>query len=396
VAEASTGVSGDHAQSRPGVATLGVCHIASGDRWAGAEVQLLGLLKKLQQIPDLKLCAIFLNEGRPVAEARRIGIDICVLNETQQSFLRILSGARRFLTGKDIHVLHSHRYKENLLAAILARRCHVSIHVSSYHGAPEPFKGWRGLKQGAIQAMDREVGLHATDRIISVSEELRAGLTRVMPASKVVMIHNGIDDAAVSSRFMASEAKQRLGIPPDCPAVGTVGRLEAVKRLDIFLNAAKTIGSDLPNARFLIAGDGAETARLRDLAMSLGIAEKVLFLGHRDDIYDVIRAMDIFVLSSDHEGLPMALLETLYLGVPVVARPVGGIPEVIQDGVSGVLVRSADPSELASACTALLHDAPRREALARAGIAVVAREFTSCHSAEKTAALYRSLIGAKR
>jgi L-malate glycosyltransferase len=395
-ADANKEARGADLQSRIDRGKVGVCHIASGDRWAGAEVQLLALLKGLQQIPHLDLCAIFLNEGRPAEAARKLGINVCVLDEAQLSFLQILSSARRFLGGRSIQVLHSHRYKENLLAAFLARRCHVPVHVSTYHGAPEPFNGWRGLKQKAIQSVDREVGIHATDRVISVSEELHAKLTRSMPETKVVTIHNGIDPSIVCSRLTAADAKRRLGIPVDSPTIGTAGRLEPVKRLDIFLNAAKKIAGDLPGARFVIAGEGAEAARLRDLAVALGIVERALFLGHRDDIYDVIRALDISVFCSDHEGLPMALLETLYLGVPVVARPVGGIAEVMEDGVSGVFVRSADSSDLAAACVALMQDAPRREALAKAGAATVAGAFTSRHSAQQTAALYRSLVCAAR
>ena len=88
------------------------------------------------------------------------------------------------------------------------------------------------------------------------------------------------------------------------------------------MNATKQIGNALPNTRFVIAGDGTEASRLRDLAANLGVERVASVLGYRDDIYDVIRAMDIFVFCSDHEGLPMALLEALYLGVPVVARPV--------------------------------------------------------------------------
>lgn len=393
VVEAGTGDA--QARSQAGVATLGVCHIASGDRWAGAEVQLSALLKGLRQIPDLRLWAIFLNEGRPAREARQIGIDVCVFDEATQGIFRILSGACRFLAGKDVQVLHSHRYKENLLAALLARWCHAPVHVSSQHGAPEPFKGWRGLKQSAIQALDCQVALHATDRVISVSDELRTQLMLNMPANKVVTIHNGIDEDEVFSRFTAEEAKQRLGIPPDCAAVGTAGRLDPIKRLDIFLAAAKQIGSDLPNTRFVIAGDGTEALCLRNLAASLGLSDRVLFLGHREDIYDVIRALDIFVFCSDHEGLPMALLETLYLGVPVVARPVGGIAEVIQDGVSGLWVRSAKPQDLALACVSLLRDDSRRNLLARAGAAVVAKEFTARHTARQTAALYHSLSAAR-
>jgi glycosyltransferase involved in cell wall biosynthesis len=384
------------ANASAGAARLGVCHLASGDRWAGAEVQLTALLRGLQQNPDLRLCAIFLNEGRPAEEARQMGIDLCVLDEAQQNFFQILSGAGRFLAGRNVQVLHSHRYKENLLAALLARRCHVPAHVSSQHGAPEPFKGWLGLKQGAIQALDRQVALRATDRIISVSNELRAHLRRSLPEGKVITIHNGIDEETVFSRLAPSEAKKRLGIAPDCSVVGTAGRLAPVKRLDIFLQAARQIVNAWPNARFVIAGDGAEASHLQELADSLQLSEQVLFLGHRDDIYDVIRAMDIFVFCSDHEGLPMALLETLYLGVPVVARPVGGIAEVIQDGISGVWVRSAEPADLASACISLLRDNSRRSSLARAGFAAVETHFTVRRMAEQTAALYYSLDNVKR
>jgi L-malate glycosyltransferase len=396
VADASMETRGARPQSPVDSGKLGVCHIASGDRWAGAEVQLLALLKGLQQVSDLDLCAIFLNEGRPAAAARELGIDVCVFDEAELSFLQILSGARRFLSSKRIEVLHSHRYKENLLAAFLARRCHVPVHVSTYHGAPEPFKGWRGLKQKAVQSMDREVGIRATDRIICVSEDLHAKLARGMPETKVVTIHNGIDPATVCSHLTVADARRRLGIPVDCPVIGTAGRLEPVKRLDIFLNAAKKIAGDLPSARFVIAGDGAEAAHLRELAVALGIADRVLFLGHCGDIYDVIRALDIFVLCSDHEGLPMALLETLYLAVPVIARPVGGVVEVIRDGVSGLFVQSAEPSDLAAACIALLQDAPRREALAKSGVAAVTEAFTSHHSAQQTAVLYCSLVGAAK
>jgi L-malate glycosyltransferase len=373
------------------IASLGVCHIASGDRWAGAEVQISTLLKELRQRCGLRICGIFLNEGRLAEEARRAGIDVCVLDEARQSFFQILFGAARFLAGRDVQVLHSHRYKENLLAALLARRCSVPVHVSSRHGAPEPFKGWRGLKQHAVEALDCEVAAHATDRIIAVSDELRMRLIRNLPANKVVTIHNGIDQNTVFSRLSAREAKEWLGIPPECTVVGSAGRLDPIKRLDLFLAAAKQISSELPNTRFVVAGDGTDAQHLRDLAVSLGLSQKVRFVGHRDDIYDVIRAMDIVVFCSDHEGLPMALLETLYLGVPVVARLVGGIGEVIQDGTNGILVSSSAPSVLAAACLKLLYNDAERKALAGAGAAIVAKEFTAAHTAACVAQLYQYL-----
>jgi len=372
-----------------------VCHVASGDRWAGAEVQLATLLRALARRKDLGVSAIFLNEGRLAEGARQCGIEVCVVPESEHSFFQILSRATQFLHGKNVQVLHSHRYKENLLAALLARRCHVPFHVCSRHGAPEPFAGWRRYKQGLIQVLDRLVALHFTDCVVSVSEELRKRLTRYLPANKVVTIYNGIDVEKVFSSFSISEAKQRLGIPVECWVIGTAGRLDTVKRLDIFLAVAQQIVASHPNTRFVIAGEGKEESSLWGLAHTLGVQDRVLFLGHRSDIYDVLRAMDILVLCSDHEGLPMALLETLYLGVPVVARPVGGIREVIQDDVNGVLVDSANPSVLAKECLRILTDEDRRKQIAKAGNLLIVEKFAVEKTAREVAQLYRSLSDAR-
>jgi L-malate glycosyltransferase len=370
---------------------LEVCHVASGDRWAGAEVQLAMLLKALRRIRGLKCSAIFLNEGRLADEARQAGIEVAVFPEAELNFFQILSGATRFLQSRNIQILHSHRYKENLVAALLARRCRVPVHVSSRHGAPEPFTGWPRYRQGLIEMLDRLVARHSTDCVVSVSEELRGYLMKYLPAAKVVTIYNGIDEEKVSSPFSASEAKQRLGIPAECWIVGTAGRLDPIKRLDIFLAAAQKVVGVEPNSRFVIAGEGKEESRLRNLASSLGLEDHVLFLGHRSDIYDVLRAMDIFVFCSDHEGLPMALLEALYLGVPVVSRPVGGIAEVIQDRINGVLLDSTDPLIVANEWMRLLTNADQRSQIAQAGRRLVADRFSVEKSADEFARLYHSL-----
>lgn len=349
------------------------------------------LLKAFQRNKEISISAIFLNEGRLADETRQSGIDVCVLPETQYNFFQIFSRASQFLRHKNVRVLHSHRYKENLLAAFLARRCGVPVHVTSKHGAPEPFTGWPRYKQGLIEMLDRFVARYSTDCVVGVSEELRRYLTTYLPAAKVVTIHNGIDEERVFSLFSPAQAKQRLGISAECWVVGTAGRLDSIKRLDIFLGAAREIAIAHPNSKFLLSGEGKEEMRLRKLAAALDLQDHVLFLGHRDDVYDVLRAMDIFVLCSDHEGLPMALLEALYLAIPVVARPVGGIPEVIENGVTGVLLDSTDPSVVAKEWMRLLTDADRRIEIARAGRRLVADRFSIKKSADEVSRLYQSL-----
>ena len=373
-------------------ARLSVCHVASGDRWAGAEVQIASLLKLLAREERLQLSAVLLNPGRLAEAIESHGIPVRVIPEREHNFLGIVRAASSFLKDRRVQILHSHRYKENLLATLLARRCRVPYMVRTQHGLPEPLQGYRALKQGFVQTLDRFVARHATDRIISVSAEMTRHLTRHLNPQKIVTIPNGIDLEGVRSRLTAEEAKARLGIAPGCQVIGTAGRLEPVKRLDMFIGAAAEVAARRPDTRFVIVGEGREDARLKALAQELGIESQVLFLGHRDDTYDVLRAFDILVLSSDHEGLPMVLLEALCLGVVVVARAVGGIPEVIQSGVNGILVDSGDPRSLADACVQVLADRARSQRLVEAGIKSVTGGYAAVMAADQVTRLYFSLL----
>ena len=370
---------------------VAVCHIASGDLWAGAEVQIATLLRNLAQREELRLSAILLNPGRLAQEIRSCGIDVRIIPESQKSFLAVFSEAARYLAPRGIRILHSHRYKENVLAALLARRCRIPFVVRTQHGLPEPYVGLRHIKQRLIQRLDRFVARWATDRVISVSSEMSRHLARRMNPQKIVIIPNGVDPAVVHSALSVGETRDRLGIPRDCHVLGTAGRLEPIKRLDIFLEAAKLLSAERRDTWYVIAGEGREEARLRALTQSLGLGDRVSFLGHRNDIYDVLRALDILVLCSDHEGLPMVLLEALCLGVVVVARAVGGIPEVIQNGANGILVDSSDPRSLANACVQVLADRARFQRLVEAGFKSVTDGFGAAKAADQVTQLYFSL-----
>ncbi len=372
-----------------------MCHIASGDRWAGAESQLASLLAVLARNGELVLYAILLNEGRLADAARQAGVKVLVLPETQMSLLTIYSKAAVFLKGKNVRILHSHRYKENVLAAILASRCKIPHVVRTQHGLPESFHGIDHYKHLVIQGLDRMVARFATDRILAVSDEMRNKLVHRLDPEKVVLIRNGICLDHVQSNYSSSGAKKHLGIPEDCHLVGTAGRLEPIKRLDLFLAAAKRIAAAVGKARFAIVGDGGEKSKLQGITRAFGIEDRVLFLGYREDIYDVLRAMDVFVLCSDHEGLPMVLLEGLFLGLPVVARAVGGIPEVVQDGENGLLVNSENPDQLADACVRLLLDSELRKRLERNGSRNVAEGFSVETTGTKVASLYLQMCGAE-
>jgi glycosyltransferase involved in cell wall biosynthesis len=234
---------------------------------------------------------------------------------------------------------------------------------------------------------------HAAERVVSLSEEMRNQLVHELPAERVVTIPTGIDTEVVLSELTQAEAKRRLGIPQAAKVVGYAGRLVPIKRLDIFLRVAKRMAMTDSDVRFVIAGAGPEEEQLLSLTREFDVEDKVLFLGYRARVYDVMRAFDLFLLCSDHEGLPRSVLEAMFLGVPVVARRVGGVPEAIEDGITGVLVNSADPGELAGCCATLLADPERMEMMRSAGIQAVRDGFCVGKSAKQMADLYFRLGG---
>jgi L-malate glycosyltransferase len=355
-----------------------------------------GLLKALSGNQMFQLCAIVLNEGRLAGELRKCRIEVKIIPEGRTGFISILKEASRYLGSRNIQILHSHRYKENLLGALLARRCRVPFVVRTVHGGVEPFQGPGFWKRLVIRNIDRCVARFATDRVISVSAELGRNLVRHVSPRKVVVVRNGLDLESIHSHLSVSEAKRNLGIPEGCLVMGYAGRLEPVKRLDLLVAAARLVAARLPETRFVIVGEGREGPRLQQLVAASRLGDRVWFLGHRDDIHDVMRAFDLFVLCSDHEGLPMVLLEALYLGVPVVARRVGGIPEVLGDGLGGVLVDSGDPPQLAESCVRLLTNSGLRNQLARAGVSRVTDAFSAERTASEVTSLYLSLAAGGR
>jgi len=376
-------------------ARISVCHIASGDLWAGAEVQISILLKALAQRPDLALRAILLNEGRLAVELRNCGIDVEIIPETSNSFRKILRRSAEYLNGRGVQILHSHRYKENLLATALHLRCGIPYLVRTEHGWTEPTFGPGKVKHGAVRALDRLAARWYADLIVSPSEDLRKKVVGFADPEKIVTVLNAIDTTHTATELTVGTAKRRLGIPETAPVVGCAGRLEPVKRLDRYLAVCAGIKAKLPEARFVIAGDGSRRAELEELARSLGLTESVFFCGHRDDVLELLQAFDLFVMTSDHEGLPMALLQAMCLQKPVVCTAVGGIPEVVENGNSGILVDANETEAFVAACMSVLCDQRLASTLGRAARNEVLSRFDVSSHAESVARLYGGLIHGK-
>jgi glycosyltransferase involved in cell wall biosynthesis len=189
--------------------------------------------------------------------------------------------------------------------------------------------------------------------------------------------------------------RAELGVGSEQRLIGIVARLVPIKAHEIFLEAAATIRAAAPDTTFLIIGDGERRSELESLAEQLGVADATRFLGWRDDMREVYADLDVVTLCSNNEGSPVALIEALAAGRPVVSTRVGGVPNVVKDGESGLLVPPRDPAALAEGVLALLRDPARAAELGQAGRRAVFPRHSSGRLVQDVARLYLELAREK-
>ena len=369
-----------------------VCHLISGDLWAGAEVQTHTLLSSLKDEPGIKLSAVVLNEARLAGELRKAGVETTVIDEARHGYSEISQLLKKELTDKNIDILHSHRYKENLLAAGMKKNGLCRYLVQTVHGTGEQFSGINRIKNGLYNFMNRRVTRKYFSRVIAVSKDLEKQLISKYPRDKVVTIHNGVNRERLQPVNGAAEMRRELQITENQPLIGTAGRMVPVKGYDLLLKAAEYIVEDSPQVMFIIAGDGPLKEDLQRKSVEMGLENNVKFIGFREDIIDILNCLDVFVMSSHHEGIPMVLLEAMALQKPVISTAVGGIKEIIQDNVSGLLVKPGDFKALALACMIMLNRQEIRTQLSLGAVKRIRDEFSVEVQKERILNLYRQVL----
>jgi glycosyltransferase involved in cell wall biosynthesis len=232
-----------------------------------------------------------------------------------------------------------------------------------------------------------------TDHYVAVSADLRdqgvrAGIYR---AKKVTIIPNGLQFDHLPAAFDAGAKRKALGIPAGVPVIGTVTRFEPQKANETFLRMVQRVLRQAPEVATLIAGDGPQRLELEALAAQLGIADRITFLGWRDDAVELLGVMDVFCMSSRWEGCPMVLLEAMAMRCPVVATDIGGVREIVVAGETGYLVALDDPDAMAQAVLRLLAAPDQRERMGAAGRQRVERHFGAEAMLAAYADLYRKL-----
>ena len=209
------------------------------------------------------------------------------------------------------------------------------------------------------------------DVVFAVSDEVRRSIRYPRPLSFLRMpvvetLYHGVDPAILDRVQRPDGVREEFGIPLGVPLVGTVANLKAHKGLEYLLRAAVEVRRAVPNAHFMVVGQGSARESLQLLASELGLAGAITFTGFREDAVRIASAFDLFAMSSLYEGLSIALVEAMALGKPVVVTGVGGLPEVVEDGKDGILVPPSDPHALAAGIVGLLGDPGLREQLGQA------------------------------
>jgi glycosyltransferase involved in cell wall biosynthesis len=234
------------------------------------------------------------------------------------------------------------------------------------------------------------------DCVLVNAEAIRESLIEQGYApSKIVVIRNGIALSNFTHSERSAVLRRDLGFPPSARLVAVFSRLNPMKGVEYFLDAASIVAERFPDVRFLVAGDGGSRKELEDRARRLGLEARIVFTGFRSDVRELLSEAAISVLPSLSEGTSNTLLESMAAGLPVVATQVGGNPEVIEDGVSGLLVPPRDSAEIAAAVGRLLEDEGFARRLGQAGMRRVSELFSLSGSVQQTEHLYQRLIEVK-
>ena len=323
-------------------------------------------------------------EGRFVTRAREAGLETAPLRMRSPWDLAAVARLTRLIRGEGVSVVHTHSSVDGWLGGLAARAARVPV-VRTRHVSIPVRRGFN------------PVYTWLADRVITSGEAIRRIIVGAgVPAERVVAIPAGVDLETLPFRTApfrtgGPEAFQDLRLSP--PVIGSVAMFRGSKGHAHLLEAFAAVRAVHPTATLLLVGDGIRRGWVEGLAREAGLADHVVFTGFSEDVPALLATMDCFVLASTRtEGVPQSLLQAFAVGVPVVASDIGGVPEVVADGVTGLLAESGSASALAAGIARVLSDAPAAVRRAEAARALVEERFSHAASISRLLQLYGELV----
>ncbi len=362
-----------------------VCHIISGDLWAGVEVMSYHLMQSLKNNEDIDLSVILLNEGRLAREIRSLGIHVDIVDEKRNNFLKLTTKIRKILIRRSIDIIHSHRYKENILAFLASRHGNRIRLVGTQHGMPEVLGVNKNIKYVLLHRLNRFILLRRFNKLITVSSDIRNTFIDNIgfPIHKVMLIHNGTDIPSRSIKY----------IEKGFFVIGSMGRFFPVKDYCFMVEIARQVALVTDKVRFELAGDGPDRKKIADSVERYGLGHMFKLKGMVDDLPGFYQGIDLYLNTSLHEGIPMSVLEAMSYGIPVLAPNVGGLKEMMEDGKEGYLVTGRDPNEYARKCLHLCENRGLRQSMGSSARKRVEEEFANERMAREYHSMYQQVVG---
>lgn len=363
-----------------------ILQLISSGGYYGAENMLLNLCASQQKAGCQNSLMIFYNVHVPNVElyerARRRGLSVRMVHCQGRADWRAVRQIEECIQEDGIQLLHTHGYKADLYGYVAARRSGKPI-VATCHN-------WLGgtAALGIYNHLDR-MALKRFQGLAAVSDSVAQRLLASgVPARKIRTIANGID----VQTFECARPSSALNFDGS-KVVGMVARLDLKKGFEYLLRAARDLRGAFPELKVVIVGEGPDRREIEDMIRQFGLQSNVILAGQHSDMPGIYAAMDVFVLPSLNEGLPMTILEAMAASKPVIATRVGAIPKVIQDGETGLLVDPGDTDGLRDALARLLTDSDICSHLGAAGHDWVSRNYTSEAMALKYREMYDDVLG---
>lgn len=317
----------------------------------------------------------------------RINRPVFGIGKRLYSFRTFLEAGRlaRYIRRNSIQVVHAYGLYPNIFAVPVARLAGAPIVIASIRDCCDiltPVQRW--LQKLACRFADCVLVNAGAVRESLIAQGYRP--------DKIAVIRNAVVPPKHAQREQGVNVREELGWPRSAPIVLVLSRLNRMKGVEYFLEAAAWIAAKKPEARFLIVGDGAIRNELQNRAASLGLAGKIVFTGFRLDVARILSEVNLSVLPSLSEGLSNSLLESMAAGVPVIATRVGGNPEIVEDGVSGLLVPPRDSATLMDAMLMLLENPSLASRFGAAGKSGIAEMFSLERSVREVEDLYERMV----
>lgn len=346
-----------------------ILFLISSEGYFGVENMLVNLGVALSRQSCRCVVGVFRDARAPHTEigerASARGLTVEIVPCSGRFDRQAVAGIRKLLDKYQVDVLHTHGYKADIYGGMAAWGRELGL-VATCHNWPHPSRSMR-----AYAALDRLV-LRSFDRVVVVSDAVGAILRHSgMSERKLRTIANGVE----VERFQGTQPSLKSS-SSTFSLVGFVGRLVPGKGADVLLRAAPRVLSRYPNSRFVLVGDGPARRELESLASQLGVTDRVLFAGVREDMPQVYRSFDLLVLPSFCEAMPMCVLEAMAAGKPVIATRVGAVPKLIEDDETGILIEPGDVAGLSAAILNLLEDPQRAHRLGKSGQTRATEQFS--------------------